>query len=145
MMDTRTGHLRALSDDQVSFPAAIAPDGTRVAITGHERRVWIYAASTPSASDRAGIAARAIDGLPPLWQAIQWSEDGGSLFVTNPVEAPNQIFRFVFATRRLTPVAKLNPGDPAVAFRVRITRDGRSYAYGWFFRESELHLTSGLR
>jgi Tol biopolymer transport system component len=83
---------------------------------------------------------------------LQWSEDGRSLFVR---EAGNLVLRLHtldLATGRRQFWKELVPPDPAVVIdigsepgQIRITPDGRSYAYSSWTFGGELYLAQGFR
>ena len=92
--------------------------------------------------------SRPVPGLAAGEVPIQWSADGGSLFVSRLQGLPVKIFRLNLATGSRTPWREMNPSDPAGVFGIdpiRLTRDGKSYVYSYRRLLSDLYLMEGLK
>jgi hypothetical protein len=88
------------------------------------------------------------DGDVPL----QWSADGRFLFVRETGKLALRIFRLDVATGARQFWKELVPPDPAVLVdigsdpgQIRVTPDGKSYAYTYWTFEGELYLSQGLK
>jgi Tol biopolymer transport system component len=99
-----------------------------------------------------GGEARAIEGLAEGDVVLQWTADGRSLFVRGAGDLDLKLFKLDLATGRREAWKVLRPPDPAAVIgialdpgQVRLTPDGRYYAYtSWTF-PSELYLGEGLK
>lgn len=87
-----------------------------------------------------------IAGLEDNEYPVQWTDDG-ALYVRKG-GIPAKITRIDAASGQRTPWKEIAPADPAGVWsmvRVMMTRDGRSYAYGFSRSLSELYLVDGLK
>jgi len=92
------------------------------AIVGPDHRPTIYPAD--------GTEARPIAGLAPDDAPIQWSADGGTLYVTRYGELPLSIYRFHLATGKKELWKQIMPADRAGligVFALAVSRDGSAY------------------
>jgi Tol biopolymer transport system component len=123
------------------FGEPIAPDGLKVAA--------LDADEYPALFPLAGGESRPIAGLDRGDQPIEWSTDGSALFVYQESrDLPVSIYRYEFATRKKALWKVLAPADPGargLVGRLRMTPDGRSYAYVYERYLSDLYLVDGLR
>ena len=83
---------------------------------------------------------------------LQWTGDGKSLFVREADNLVLRIHRLDLSTGVREFWRELVPPDPTVLTdigsdpgQVRITPDGRSYAYTYWTFEGELYLAQGLK
>lgn len=95
-----------------------------------------------------GKPPRSIPGLAPddIW--VNWSSDGRSVYVYQGEQTHAQIFRLDFATGKREVVATLAPKDPVGLVGivpVRITPDGKNYAYSYNRSLSDLFLVDGVK
>ena len=78
-----------------------------------------------------------------------WSQDGNSLFVYARGEMPARVYRLNWKTGARTPLLQVAPLDRTGLTtgiqRIRISPDGRQYAYSIEQELEELHLATGLR
>jgi len=88
------------------------------------------------------------DGDVPL----QWSTDGRRLFVREAGNLTLRIFTLDVSTGARELWKQLMPRDPAVLIdigtdpgQVRLTPDGKSYAYTYWSFEGELYVAQGLK
>ena len=123
----------------------VSPDGREIAGSTQEGLSLIF----PTEGDGR---ARAIDGVEPGDFLVQWSGDGKSLFVRGPEEQPLVLYRVDLATGKRERWRELAPTDPAgfVEFGagpkgVRVTPDGRYYAYTFWSSSGTLLLADGGR
>lgn len=83
---------------------------------------------------------------------LQWSGDGRSLFVREAGNLVLRIHKLDLSTGRREFWRELAPPDPAALTdigsnqgEVRLTPDGKSYAYTYWTFSGELYLAEGLR
>ena len=83
---------------------------------------------------------------------LQWSADGRSLFIREAGNLVLRIDRLDIATGDRRFWKELVPPDPTVVIdigsdpgQVRISADGKSYAYTYWTFEGELYLAQGLK
>jgi hypothetical protein len=123
------------------FGEPIAPDGQKVAA--------LDADEYPALFPIGGGESRPIAGLDRGDQPIEWTQDGNALFVYQETrDLPVSIYRYEFATRKKALWKVLTPADPGargLVGRLRMTPDGRSYAYVYERYLSDLYLVDGLR
>jgi DNA-binding winged helix-turn-helix (wHTH) protein len=134
-----------------SKPRPVTPEGA----TGKDPVIspdGRFVVAFPSGAMRAlrypvdGGEPEPIAGLEDNEYPMQWTEDG-SLYVRKG-GVPARISRLDVATGQRTVWKEIAPADPAGIWsmmRVMLTRDGRSYAYGFSRSLSELYLVEGLK
>jgi hypothetical protein len=91
---------------------------------------------------------RAIPGWSPedLW--INWSSDGRSAYIYDDNKTSAQVFRLDLGTGKRELVTTLAPSDSAgvtAIINVRMTADGKFYAYSFSRELSDLFLVQGVR
>ncbi len=96
----------------------------------------------------AGGEARAIPGwmMEDIW--ITWSADGRSAYLYHDDKTSAQVYRLDLATGKRELVMTLAPSDPAgvtAVLNVRMTADGKSYAYSFERELSDLFIVEGAR
>jgi Tol biopolymer transport system component len=140
LLDLAHGQTKPISPEGMGVNVAISPDGRFLAATGP---------AGPALFPVEGGAPRPFSGLLKDEEPMRWSGDGGSVYVRSPSAFYPRIFRIDVSTGRRTFVKELVPPDPAglvaVGLRVRMTADGRSYAYGYTRTLSELFVATGLK
>jgi hypothetical protein len=77
---------------------------------------------------------------------VQWSADGGSLYVQAKGEFPARVYRLEVASGRKTLWKEFMPLDRAGVLKsiVRVTPDGSAWAYTYAWHQSDLYLVDGL-
>ena len=81
-----------------------------------------------------------------IW--ITWSADGRSAYLYQDEKTSAPVYRLDVASGKRVQVATLGPGDSAGVtsiLNVRMTADGRSYAYSFYRELSDLFLVDGVR
>jgi eukaryotic-like serine/threonine-protein kinase len=142
IQDLDTGKPRPISPEGVGGAFAVSPDGRLVAAEGPDGKIVLY----PVAGGQSRPVQGAAEGDLPL----QWSADGLSLYVRPPVElySPARVFRLDLKTGNRTLWKELFPEDSAGVVGtdvIRLTPDGRSYAYSYLRVLSDLYLVDGLK
>ena len=124
---------------------ALSPDGHTVLTV--DRYGEYYLCSTAQSSEPRAIAGYR-DGDVPL----QWSADGRDLFVREADNLALRIFRLDLSTGARRFWKELVPPDPTVLIdigsdpgQIRLTPDGKSYAYTYWTFEGDLYLAEGLK
>jgi eukaryotic-like serine/threonine-protein kinase len=119
----------------------LSPDGrTLAAVDGHANRLlWPMDGSAP----------KEIRGLPAADVIVGWTADSRSLIVSAPLAGRGRdIARFDLATGARQLIAAFGPSDPAGVRTIApplVSADGRSYAYRYDQRLSDLFVGAGLR
>jgi Tol biopolymer transport system component len=120
------------------FRFAISPDGKFVAARVPGGKIALY----PEEGEPKSILELEVKGLP-----AQFSADGRYLY-TYKVSLPCTIYRLDLLSRRQEIWKQFNPPDPVGVggcSLVKVTPDGRSYAYRYGRWLSTLYLIEGLR
>ena len=121
-------------------PVAISPDGRSAAAIGADERIVICRLD--------GTAPRPLSGGVPGETPIVWSADGRSLFVYRRNELPARIARVDVESGRREPWKEIAPADRTGLDRIdsiRMTPDGRAYAYGYTRILGSLQVVRNLR
>ena len=125
-------------DGYRGFAGTVSPDGRWVAAAGPEDKTVLY--------PLAGGELRTLDALTEDDAPGGWSGDGRYLYIVGAGGRPRKVDRFEVATGRREPWKALEPYDPSgSATAVRLSRDGRSYAYTYIHDQSDLYLAEGLK
>jgi len=96
----------------------------------------------------SNLPAREIKGRKDQDIGIQVAPDGNAVFVVDYIGVSATVYRIEIATGRRELVKKIEMADPAGAFgitTVRVTPDGKSFAYNTLRQLSELYLLQGLK
>jgi Tol biopolymer transport system component len=118
---------------------AVSPDGSVVAAPGKEDRTWLYRLD--------GGTPEPLPGAEPREVPIRFSGDGRFVWVYSPRDLPTWIVRIDRATGAREKWREIQPQDPAGVLsvtRIRMTPDGRSYAYTFSRILSDLFVAKGL-
>jgi serine/threonine protein kinase len=96
----------------------------------------------------AGGESRVLPGWSPedIW--ITWSTDGRSAYVYHDDKTSAPVYRLDLATGKRELVATLAPADPAgvtAVLNIRMTADGKAYAYSFDRELSDLFIVEGVR
>jgi eukaryotic-like serine/threonine-protein kinase len=140
LYEIRSQQSRALTPEGYRFfQGAVAPDGKVVAVTGPDRKLYLYPLE-------GGEPTALSIGSP--WIPTGWSADGGSLFLRQRGEVPARVNRFDLKTRTTSLWRALMPGDSAGVTSIgslRITPDGNAYAYSYLRSLADLYVVEGLK
>jgi Tol biopolymer transport system component len=121
-------------------PVAISPDGHSVAAIGADERIVICRLD---GSKPRLLSAAAAGEIP-----IVWSADGRSVYVYRRNELPARIVRVDVETGRREVWKDIAPADRTGLDRIdtiRMTPDGRAYAYGYTRILGSLQVVKNLR
>ncbi len=136
--------LHPISEGGISllfgFSVPVSPDGKMAAAIGPDHEIALYPIDGGKSQPLTGLAKGDIP--------IQWSADGRTLYVFQRGEVPARVFRYDLESHRKEPWKELAPFDRAgvnVILPIRITPDGKSYAYSYGQILSELDLVEGLK
>jgi hypothetical protein len=135
-------------------PEAIGPPGIRHPLVAPDgRSVAGFLQSGPVCFTIGGNDVRPCPRLVPGDEPIGWSGDGRALFFARAHGLTVDVQRLDLATGRGTLLRTLANPDPAGASRpgtgptqgVRVTPDGKYYAYSFIRTLSDLYLVAGLK
>jgi eukaryotic-like serine/threonine-protein kinase len=127
----------------------VSPDGKQIALSSS-----VDGENYLCPLDGGGVVSscRSIPGTEPGDFPVQWSADGGSLFVRGVEGQPLTLYRVDLKTGRRSRWKELVPAESAGFLEygsgpkaVRVTPDGRSYAYTYWTRITDLYLAEGLK
>jgi site-specific recombinase XerD len=117
----------------------VSPDEKYVFARDLEGKAWLY--------PLAGDDPRPVPGIQrdDVW--INWSMDGHSGYVFRWGGIPGRVFRLDLSTGNKQPILELSPDPTGLSAipTIRITPDGKSYAYTSEHIFSELYLVDGVR
>jgi Tol biopolymer transport system component len=141
IQDIEGAAARAITPEQTVIRAAtnpVSPDGKLVLGMHTGGKGSLYPVERGEAIPVAGLEA----GDVP----VQWTSDGGSLFVHQREGVPNKVWLLDLSSGARRPWRDISPSESAPSMpRLLITRDGKSYVYGLQRVLSELYLIEGLR
>jgi Tol biopolymer transport system component len=118
----------------------VSPDSRSIVGVSPDRSIALYSL------DGGGLP-RLIPHLQNNFVAVQWSDNGSSLFGYHTGEFPSKVYRVDIQSGAETVVQELKPGVPAGVVLVApivVSRDGRRFAYSYNQTLSALYLVSGL-
>lgn len=141
VMDSAGAMPRPITPEGVStWWNSLSPDGRFVAVTGANQKMLIY----PVEGGDPRPVPNAETGEVP----IRWSNETSWIFVAKPNEIPTKIYRLNVENGRRELWMSLSPADRTgldSTSSIRLTPDGKSYAYSYERFISELYLISGLK
>ncbi|MGZ4788259.1 MAG: protein kinase domain-containing protein [Terriglobales bacterium] len=121
----------------------ISPDGRFIAVVDPEQKVVIYPLGGTTAD-----SARPVPSLQPGELPIRWSIDPQWIYVTKPTDIPTKVFLVNINTGERKLMMSLEPADRTgldTTSSLRISPDGKSYAYSYERFLSQLYLATGLK
>jgi Tol biopolymer transport system component len=143
VQDVGGGRAQRILEDGM-MATLVSPDGMTLAATDMDGHAYLSSAD--------GRGKELLKGVLPEEDLIQWSSDGRSLFVRGPEKEALTLFRLDTKTGKRESWKTLDPPD-RVSFiefgsgprGIRLTPDGRSYAYGVYTSLYSLYLVEGLK
>lgn len=116
---------------------ALSPDGAELAALDLSGNITIY----PLQSEPVRTVPNTQGMLP-----LTWSSDGHSLFASIPDELPARTLRVEITSGKQQLVRQFVPSDSGVyvIWNIRITPDGKTYAYSYRQTLSTLYIAEGL-
>jgi Tol biopolymer transport system component len=118
----------------------VSPDGKFVFARDLGGKGWLYPV--------AGGKPQPISGITSEDTWTNWSQDGRSAYVYQDRKTYADLYRLDLSTGKRQLVKRLAPADPAglsAIAPVRITPDGKAYAYSYDRALSELYLVEGVK
>jgi Tol biopolymer transport system component len=142
VQDLSGGAPRAISPEGVTayFSPMVSPDGQYAFATAPDGRITLY---PPGGGEPRVVPGTSLKDLP-----IGWEQGGDHLFVQHGTGRPTLVERVRIDTGEREPWLELSPPDPAgvtVVGPIRISLDGRAYAYSYRRVLDELYMVEGLR
>ena len=133
------GVPRAISPEGFrGYAGGISPDGQVVTALGPRDGIFLYPVE---GGEPRELPAFTEDDAPG-----GWTSDGRYLYVVGAGGRPRRVDRLEVATGRREPWKELTPDDPeGSATAIRLTPDGRHYAYTYRRDASDLFLVDGLK
>jgi eukaryotic-like serine/threonine-protein kinase len=136
-----SGALRTIgpegAGDYIPF---VSPDRHRILTVGPDAKWWVYPVDAGEAMLVNGLTAHDIP--------VGWRADNRSLFIITHHDE-NRMFpvsTLDIATGSRTPWKEIHPSRPVEqVLTLRITPDGRAYAYNFIVKISDLYVADGLR
>jgi Tol biopolymer transport system component len=139
--DLAGGKSRALTPEGYSlYRGAITPDGKFAAVSGPDRRIYLY--------PLAGGEPTALPGLTMSYRPVRFSPDGRTLYVQESETVPMKVFRYDVDSGRLDTWKELMVADAAglnSISRFVVTPDGKAYTYSYLRILSYLQLVDGMK
>jgi Tol biopolymer transport system component len=142
--DLETGATRAITPEGILVGhyqgIPVSPDGGRLAAVLADGRLAVFSTE--------GGDPRPIPDLEPGMVPVSWTDDGRRLYAYRLLGYPAKIVRVDPETGGSEPWKELLVADAAGVHglpSVRITSDGRAYAYSYYRALSELFSVEGLR
>jgi Tol biopolymer transport system component len=144
VQDIDAAEPRPVGPPGTGFPT-VSPDGKTIAAVAPGGGVILFSID--------GGELRPPPGLEPGDIPTRWSADGASLFLTRYAGRSTEVHQLEVSTGRQERLWKVAPQDPAGAFpsgagpgpALRLTGDGKSYAYSYARVLSDLYLVDGLK
>ena len=141
VIDLAGGQPRAISPEGYrSFTRSVSPDGLRIAVTGPDRKDYLY--------PLAGGEPTPIAGLEQDETIGGWTSDGKAVYVYRRRDIPGRLQRLDLATGTRSLAREVMPGDGAGIVDIAPifeTPNGNTYVYGFQRTLSDLYLVDGLK
>jgi Tol biopolymer transport system component len=133
------GHPRPVTPEGIDG-CLVSPDGKRVAAKDYiTNQTLLYPVD--------GGQPQPIPGLLP-GEGFDWTSDPNFMYVHKWKEPPIKIDRLNLLTGQRQLVKELTPSDTkglCNMFKIRFSKDGRTYVYGYTRLLSDLYVVTGLR
>ncbi|HTT19170.1 MAG TPA: protein kinase [Candidatus Sulfotelmatobacter sp.] len=138
VVNLSNGQARAVTPEGLPC-GPISPDGRLLISKNHAGEIVAFPLE--------GGAPKTLLVQKAAFTAVQWSEDGSSLYGYHTGEFPTKVYALNLARGEETLLQELKPGSPAGVVMVAplvVSRDGKNFAYSYNQTLSELYLVSGL-
>jgi Tol biopolymer transport system component len=136
-----SGKARPITPEgYISLMAPLSPDRREAATLSPE--------GDPVLCAMAGGKPEKIQGLEPGNVPVGWTADGKSLYILSSRHIPVTIFRLNLETHHKEAWKTISPADRAGVVGIpiiRITPDGKAYAYTFGRNLDDLYLVTGLK
>jgi hypothetical protein len=122
-----------------SFAYYVSPDRKQVMVPGPQGRNVVYPVN-------GGMAAE-ISGIAPGEAVLGWRDDNRSVYVAPGDESTDSIPVSIveIATGKRSAWKTIHPSQPVLEIHnLRITPDGRAYAYNYVTAQSDLYVAHGV-
>ncbi len=143
LLDTLDETEKAISPENIFGeayrPFAVSPDGHVVAGMTKDETIALY----PIDNGKIITVTGTEKGEVP----IQWSADGGALYIYRPTAMPAQVYKITLATGVRELWKQFTPTDPAGAYKIApicMTHDASAYAYDALRTMGDLYVAEGL-
>jgi serine/threonine protein kinase len=139
IQNVSNGKPRAITKEGVvCFPNTISPDGKSFIGKGNDGKIYIYPIEGGAPIGLAGITSEE--------NPIRWSEDGKSIFVFSPKSLPVDIYRLNPLNGKRELIKRWNlPYPTGRLIYVRMTPDGKNFAFSYNLIRSTLYQVSGIK
>lgn len=138
------------------LPHPFTPDGvfTFAAAPISRDGKWVAGLASTAQGSRSylypidGGEARPLSDLTQADSVLAWSEDGRSIYVTNPGQFPVRIYRMDLSSGKKELWKEITIPDTAGVdgvVNILIAPDAKAYFYSYLRRLSELYLATGLK
>jgi len=118
---------------------SISPNGKYVILPDSENKLLLYQISN-------GASSTLKDLEKDFW-LIRWADDGENLFVWRRKGVPATVYKYNIASGTKEEWLKLSPKDPTGVYQItaiKLTPDGKTYAYSYMRESSDLFLMEDL-
>ncbi|HEX9185948.1 MAG TPA: protein kinase, partial [Vicinamibacteria bacterium] len=135
------GRARPFTEEGVSVVwevPVVSPDGTRVVGRDPEGHPRVYPLD--------GGSSEPVPGVPGAERVLQWTDDGGALFVGRRAGPTWQVRRLDLRTGRETPWTEIAPRGTAGLrlSHLYLTPNGRFWAHGYSRLLTDLYVAEGI-
>ncbi len=141
--DLEGGKLRPVTPENIEVSVGediLSPDGKWIAVSEAGQNARLYPVD--------GGEPRPISGIAEGEVPVQWTPDGGALYVRRWDEMPARVFRLDLGTGRRELWKQIMPADHTGVVKISTilpTPDGRAYGYSYMRILSELYVVEGLK
>jgi Tol biopolymer transport system component len=147
LIDAHDGTARPFTEEGVSVASSrsvsqvpvVSPDGTRVVGRDPEGHPRVYPLD--------GGSSELVPGVSEDDRVLQWTDDGGALFVGHRVGPVWKVRRLDLRTGRATPWTEIAPRTTAGLrlSSVYLTPNGRFWVHGYSRLLTDLYVVTGIR
>lgn len=119
---------------------AISPDGEYAVLTNSQNRLALY-----KISDGMSFPLKNLD---EEFYLVRWAGDGENIFIWQRGEIPAIVYKYNPATGNKEKWLELMPENPFGVYQIgsiKLTPDGKTYAYSYMRESSDLYLIEDLK